>query len=99
MGDGHSAIDALVEYLERLHDEVTAAVAQGMSLEETQRKATDPWAAGLDPVLVEALAAYRVPQEIAQQKMLELCRNLHRLNVLAAYRLYSTGESIANEGY
>jgi cyclase len=89
MGDGHAAIDALVDYLERLHDDVETAVAAGRSLAETEAACTNPWAQGLDPALAEAMAAYPVPRQIAEARMLDLCRNLHRLNVMASYRLYS----------
>lgn len=88
-GDGHAAIDTLVAYLERLHDEVLGAVRAGRTLEETMAASTDPWAEGLDPVLSAALARYQVPQDAVRRGMLDLCRNLHRLNVLATYRLYT----------
>ncbi|MEU6428009.1 MBL fold metallo-hydrolase [Microbispora sp. NPDC046973] len=88
-GDGHAAIDALLAYLERLHDEVLAAVEAGRTLEDATEACTDPWAEGLDPELSAALARYHIPQDAARRGMLELCRNLHRLNVLATYRLYT----------
>jgi cyclase len=88
MGDGHAAIDALVGYLEVLHDEVAASVAAGRSLEETFAVCSNPWAERLDPALSAALTAYAVPRELAQAGMLQLCRDLHRLNILATYRLY-----------
>ncbi len=88
-GDGHEAIDTLVAYLERLHEEVTASVAAGHDLAETQAACTDPWAAGLDPRLAAAMAGYPIPADLARRGMLELCRHLHRLNVLATYRLYT----------
>ncbi|MGW0193206.1 MBL fold metallo-hydrolase [Nonomuraea sp. NPDC003201] len=88
MGDGPAAVDALIGYLERLHDEVLASVRAGRSLEETYAACTDPWAEALDPGLAAALARYPVPRELAEQGMLALCRDLHRLNVLATYRLY-----------
>lgn len=90
MGDGHAAIDTLISYLERLHEEVTASVSAGHTLAETEAACTDPWADALDPTLTEALAAYRVPRARALQGMRDLCRNLHRLNILATYRLYET---------
>lgn len=89
MGDGPAAIDALVAYLERLHAEVTDSVAAGHTLEETIARCTDPWAGELDPTLVAALASYQIPQDQAVHGMRELCRNLHRLNILATYRLYT----------
>ncbi|MFI6734604.1 MBL fold metallo-hydrolase [Nonomuraea sp. NPDC050451] len=88
MGDGPAAVDALIGYLERLHDEVLASVEAGRSLEETYAACTDPWAEALDPGLAAALARYPVPRELAEQGMLALCRDLHRLNILATYRLY-----------
>ncbi|MEQ4724973.1 MBL fold metallo-hydrolase [Nonomuraea sp. B19D2] len=88
MGDGPAAVAALIGYLERLHDEVLASVKAGRTLEETFAACTDPWAEVLDPGLSAALARYPVPQELARQGMLALCRDLHRLNVLATYRLY-----------
>ncbi|MGP3965419.1 hypothetical protein ACTWPT_56675 [Nonomuraea sp. 3N208] len=88
MGDGRAAVDALIGYLEQLHDEVLASVRAGRSLEETYAACTDPWAEDLDPGLLAALARYAVPQDLARQGMLALCRDLHRLNVLATYRLY-----------
>ncbi|WP_214414666.1 MBL fold metallo-hydrolase [Sphaerisporangium fuscum] len=88
-GDGHAAIDDLIAYLERLHDEVLAAVRAGRTVEETMGACTDPWAEGLDPTLTAALARYQVPQDMARRGMLDLCRNLHRLNVLSTYRLYT----------
>lgn len=90
MGDGLAAVDALLVYLERLHEEVLAAVAAGRSLEETYAACTDPWAERLDPRLAAAIAGYPVPREAAEQGMLALCRDLHRLNVLATCRLYET---------
>jgi cyclase len=90
MGDGHAAIDALSGYLEVLHDEVAAAVAAGRTLEETFAACSNPWDSDkLDPSLAAALTAYRVPPELAQAGMLALCRDLHRLNILATYRLYA----------
>ncbi len=90
MGDGHAAIDALIGYLERLHDEIEASVAAGRSLTETEAACTDPWAGDLDPSLATALASYNVPSDRARGAMLALCRDLHRLNVLATYRLYAS---------
>ncbi|MEV0148436.1 MULTISPECIES: MBL fold metallo-hydrolase [unclassified Nonomuraea] len=88
MGDGPAAVDALIGYLERLHEEVLESVKAGRSLEETLAACTDPWAEALDPGLAAALARYPVPPGPAQQGMLALCRDLHRLNILATYRLY-----------
>jgi cyclase len=88
MGDGPAAIDALTGYLERLRDEVHAAVVAGLGLPETMAACTDPWAQGLDATLATAMAGYRLPADRAQQGMLVLCRDLHRLNVLATFRLF-----------
>jgi cyclase len=88
MGDGHEAIHALIGYLELLHQEVAAAIRAGRSLEETYGACTDPWADGLDPRLVHALAGYEGLGPRAASGMLHVCRDLHRLNVLATYRLY-----------
>ncbi|NUR88615.1 MAG: hypothetical protein HOY71_31380 [Nonomuraea sp.] len=90
MGDGHQAVDALIGYLERLHDDVVACVEAGRGLEETYAACADPWADRLDPSLSAALGMYRVPRELAENAMLALCRDLHRLNILATYRLYTT---------
>ncbi|NUR91322.1 MAG: MBL fold metallo-hydrolase [Nonomuraea sp.] len=87
MGDGHEAIDALLGYLERLHEEVSAAVEAGKSLQDVVT--TDPWAGELDPRLAAALSSYDVPQGPARQGFLALCRDLHRLNVLSTYRVYT----------
>ncbi|GAA4605532.1 cyclase [Actinoplanes octamycinicus] len=88
MGDAATAIDALTAYLERLDDEVASAVRQGLTLDRTIRTCTDPWAQSLDPGLVTALSAYRLPPGTAEAGIRALCQNLHRLNVLATYRLY-----------
>jgi cyclase len=88
MGDGHAAVDALVRYLEVLHDEVAASVAAGRTLEETYAACADPWADDLDPSLAAAMAGYRLPREQVRQAMLQLCRDMHRLNILATYRIY-----------
>ncbi|MFJ9371083.1 MBL fold metallo-hydrolase [Nocardia sp. NPDC101769] len=92
MGDGPAAIDTLIDYFETLHAEVTDAADRGLSLAETEEFCTDPWSAGLDPALAAALAAYAGPAETIQARFLELCRNLHRLNVMATYRLYAPAE-------
>lgn len=92
IGDGQDAIDTLITYLETLHDEVVASVAAGRSLGETEAACTNPWAGDLAPGLAEAMGGYPVPAGIARQRMLELCRNLHRLNVMATYRLYTAAD-------
>ncbi|MBU3068159.1 MBL fold metallo-hydrolase [Nocardia sp. NEAU-G5] len=86
MGDALEAVDWLIGYLEQLHDEVASAVASGLTLEQTQAQVTDPWAETLTPSLTAALSDYAVPTEFAVQGLLVLCRNLHRLNVLATFR-------------
>ncbi|MBF8188448.1 MBL fold metallo-hydrolase [Nonomuraea sp. K274] len=90
MGDGPAAIDWFIGYLERLHDEVLGSVQAGRRLEETFAVCTNPWAERLDPALSAALARYPVPRELAQEGMLALCRDLHRLNILSTYRLYGS---------
>ncbi|GAA2298393.1 hypothetical protein GCM10010149_53920 [Nonomuraea roseoviolacea subsp. roseoviolacea] len=89
MGDGPAAVDWLIGYLERLREEVLTSVKAGHSLEETFAACTDPWAEHLDPSLSAALAGYSLPQGPAQQGMRALCRDLHRLNILATYRGYA----------
>ncbi|MFI5897776.1 MBL fold metallo-hydrolase [Actinoplanes sp. NPDC051513] len=91
MGDGPAAIATLIGYLERLGAEVADSYAAGRSIEETMTACTNPWADHLDPTLAAAMAAYPVPADRAVQGMLDLCRNLHRLNVLATYRLHQAG--------
>lgn len=92
MGDGHEAVDALIGYLELLHEEVTAAVHAGRSLDETYATCTDPWAEGLDPRLLSALAGYSGTSTEGANRFRRLCQDLHRLNVLATYRLYEGPE-------
>jgi cyclase len=87
VGDGHEAIRWLVDYLERLRDDVIALYAAGHTVEETLELCPSPYADGLDDRLRTALAAYRGPQDAIQAGFLSLCRNLHRLNVLATYRV------------
>jgi cyclase len=88
MGDGPAAIGWLTGYLTRLDGDVAIAIAAGRSLAKTIASSTDPWADGLDPALATALARYPVPAALAQQGMVGLCRNRHRLNIMATYRLY-----------
>ena len=85
-GDGHPAIDWLVGYLERLLHDVGEARRTGRSLRQTLETCPSPFADGLDPRVVAALARYQLPQDLVRQRLLELLRNLHRLNVLATYR-------------
>jgi cyclase len=86
MGNGRSAIEWLIAYLERLRDEVTAALESGRTVDEAIARSTDPWAGGLDPTLARALEAYLPTAPHAAEAMLALDRNLHRLNILATYR-------------
>lgn len=93
MGDGHAALNWLTTYLSRLAREVTAAFDAGRSAEETITACSDPWAEGLDPVLADAISRYPVRAARARQGMVELCHNLHRLNIQATYRLRETTDS------
>lgn len=88
MGDGPRAITALIAYLERLRDEVGAAVAAGYGVEETYDRCTDPWSDGLDAGFVAALADYGVPTAAVTARFTALARDLHRLNILTTYRVY-----------
>lgn len=90
IGDGRAAIGWLAGYLTRLGEEVATAFRAGRSIEETIGTCTDPWAEGLDPELAEAMSHYPGPAALARGGMLQLCRDLHRLNVLATYRLHET---------
>ena len=45
-----------------------------------------PFADGLDPQVASTVARYQLPQDVDRHRLLELMRNLHRLNVLATYR-------------
>lgn len=87
MGGGPEAIDWLIGYLEALDHDVTRLHAAGNTLEETLRVCPSPFADGLDEHLLRALSAYAGPQDPIRAGYLELCRNLHRLNVLATYRI------------
>lgn len=86
-GDGHQAIRWLIDYLERLRDDVIALYSAGYSLDETLELCPSPYQLGLDQRLRTALAAYRGPADTVAAGFLTLCRNLHRLNVLATYRV------------
>jgi cyclase len=87
MGSGPEAIGWLIDYLENLRDNVVRLYGAGHSLEETLQLSPSPFADGLDPRLSNALRGYRGPQEAVQAGILNLSRNLHRLNVLATYRI------------
>ena len=87
MGNGPEAIDWLIGYLEDLRDGVTQLHNAGHTLEETLELCPSPFAAGLDPRLSDALRGYAGPQDVIQGGYLNLCRNLHRLNVLSTYRI------------
>ncbi|WP_206068892.1 MBL fold metallo-hydrolase [Nonomuraea composti] len=84
MGDGPAAIDFLTTYFSRLLEEM--AQLRDLEVEEAIAATTNPWDQGLDPSLSAALAAYGLPAGRAEKSMLEICRNLHRLNALATYR-------------
>jgi cyclase len=86
VGDGHAAIDWLVGYLEQLLHDVAEARQAGRTVQQAQETCPSPFADGLDPRVVSALAHYQLPQDSARQRLLKLMRNLHRLNVLATYR-------------
>jgi cyclase len=86
VGDGHAAIDWLVGYLEQLLHDVAQARQAGRTMQQTLQTCPSPFADGLDPRVVSALTRYQLPQDVARQRLLELMRNLHRLNVLATYR-------------
>jgi cyclase len=86
VGDGHAAIDWLVGCLERLLHDVGEARRAGRSLRQTPETCPSPFADGLDPRVVAAPASYQLPQDLVRQRLLELMRNLHRLNMLATDR-------------
>jgi cyclase len=86
VGAGHAAIDWLVSYLEQLLHDVAEARQAGQTVKQAQETCPSPFADGLDPRLISALARYQLPQDVARRRLLELMRNLHRLNVLATYR-------------
>jgi cyclase len=90
MGDARSAIEWLIAYLERLRESVTTAFESGLTVDETIAQSTDPWATGLDPTLAHALEEYTATAPRAADAMLALVRNLHRLNILATYRILET---------
>jgi cyclase len=98
MGSAPQAISALHDYLERLSTEVATALEVGRTVEETARTCTDPWAEGLDDELLAAIASYPVPTTAAQASFLDLCRNLHRLNVLTAYRAFQKSAHEKSKG-
>lgn len=85
IGDGHQAIDWLIGYLERLRDDVRALHASGHSMLDTVRRCPSPFADGLEPDLLAALDQYEGDTDDVTQSYLALCRDLHRLNVLATY--------------
>jgi hypothetical protein len=61
-----------------------------MTVDETLDQSTDPWATGLDPTLAHALEEYTAKAPRAADAMLALVQNLHRLNILATYRILET---------
>jgi cyclase len=92
VGDGHAAIDWLVGYLEQLLHDVGEARQAGQTVQQTLETCPSPFADGLDPRVVSALARYQLPLDIARHRLLELMRNLHRLNVLATYRALESAQ-------
>ncbi len=93
LGDGPAAISWLTGYLTRLAGEVADAFTAGRTLAETMDACSDPWAGGLDPALAAAIGRYPVPADRAREGMLGLFRQLHRLNILAVYRLAEAAAS------
>ena len=87
MGSGTKAISWLIDYLENLRDDVARLHSAGHSLEETVQLCPSPLADGLDPRLSNTLRGYQGPHAAIHAGYLSLCRNLHRLNVLATYRI------------
>jgi cyclase len=98
VGDGHAAIDWLIGYLERLRHDVGEARQAGRTLRQTLETCPSPFADDLDPRVVAALARYRLPQDLVRRRLLELMRDLHRLNVLATYRALESAEWILDDG-
>jgi cyclase len=96
VGDGHAAIDWLIGYLEQLLHDVGEARRAGRTVQQTLETCPSPFAAGLDPRVVSALASYQLPQDTARHRLLELMGNLHRLNVLATYRALECAQGQAS---
>jgi cyclase len=87
MGDGPRAIDWLIGYLEDLRVDVARLYDAGSSLDEALERCPSPFEDGLDPELSDALGRYQLPRDELRSGFLTLCRHLHRLNILAVYRL------------
>lgn len=87
IGDGPAAIDALVAYLERLQDEVSAAYQAGVPIDEVYAQCTDPWAGGLTPEFAARLNAYPGNPEQVRTDFLGMSRQLHRICVMMTYRI------------
>lgn len=85
IGDGHQAIDWLMDYLVRLRDDVAALYESGHSMPETVRRCHSPFADSLEPDLLSALEQYEGSTADSSTAYLALCRDLHRLNILATY--------------
>jgi hypothetical protein len=96
VGDGHAAIDWLIGYLEQLLHDVGEARRAGHTVQQTLETCPSPFAAGLDPRVVSALASYQLPQDTARHRFLQLMGNLHRLNVLATYRALERAQGQAS---
>lgn len=92
MGNGPQAIDWLIGYLEDLRGNVIRLFERGCTIEETLERCPSPFAGGLDDVLVDALGTYKLPQDVVRDGFLSLCRDLHKLNILAIYRLLERRE-------
>ncbi|MFI5693859.1 MBL fold metallo-hydrolase [Kribbella sp. NPDC051586] len=87
MGDGPESIAWLIEYLRQLRADVTSLHDSGRTVEETIEQCPSPFDDGLDPRLLAGLATYQLPQQTVVDQFLALCHNLHKLNILAVYRL------------
>ena len=86
IGPAKPALENLVAYLKEVRDEVRASIAEKRSLEET-------------------LSAYSMSDRLTQpadraqtQGMQTLIANLHRLNVLATYRMFEADTSESTTG-
>jgi cyclase len=85
LGDGHTALTWLIDYLEELDGSVADARARGRSLEETVEALSGPRRP--EPSLLAALGSYDLPDPAATRAQFgSLMTDLQRLNVLATYR-------------
>lgn len=84
LGDGPAALTWLIDYLQKLRTGVADARARGRSLEQILIELTGP---DPEPSLLDALRGYDLPDPAATRAQFAgLIADLHRLNVLAAYR-------------